>query len=107
MSNIDKPFKANSFTRRNFLFGATKSLAKLAVASAGVYAIGSAFKSLDGSMVAGAKFCTCNCRQSSMCGGPNSMFDELCDVNEPWVTHCPSLNGTCWGTYYLTHCASY
>ena len=42
-------------SRRNFLFQGGKSLAAFAAANVGVYVIGSAFKSLDGSLVAGAK----------------------------------------------------
>jgi len=42
-------------SRRSFLSKLGASAGSLMLANAGVYAIGSAFKSLDGSMVAGAK----------------------------------------------------
>lgn len=51
---MDKKSQPN-FSRRNFLLSSGKSLATFAAANVGVYVIGSAFKNLDGSLVAGAK----------------------------------------------------
>lgn len=44
-----------AYSRRQFLLQGGKSLALLAVANTAVYAVGSAFKEFDGSLVAGAK----------------------------------------------------
>jgi hypothetical protein len=107
MSNIEKSIKTKALTRRNFLFGATKSLATLAVASAGVYAIGSAFKSLDGSMVAGAKYCACECINIvHVCGSPYSTwFSETCDFTiEEWQT-CDQF--PCFGNRSTFNCIQY
>jgi hypothetical protein len=111
MSNLEKSNKNRRLSRRNFLFGVSKSLASLAVASAGVYVVGSAFKSLDGSLVAGAKTCTCTCRKKVMCGAPlESMFDEVCTI-ETTAPVCSSLNGVCtsgyntmYGPYWVQSC---
>lgn len=46
--------KTNS-NRRKFLLSAAKAASLFAVANTSVYVVGSAFKNLDGSMVAGAK----------------------------------------------------
>lgn len=52
---MNRPNINKDLSRRNFLFQGGKSLALLASANVGVYVIGSAFKELDGSLVAGAK----------------------------------------------------
>lgn len=44
-----------SFSRRKLFFQGGKTLLVFATANVGVYTMGSAFKDLDGSMVAGAK----------------------------------------------------
>jgi len=57
---MDQNSGVNS-SRRKFLFNSGKSLAALAAANVGVYAVGSVFKKLDGSLVAGAKSYSCVC----------------------------------------------
>jgi hypothetical protein len=53
----EKPKLEVKHTRRDFLLKGASFFAKFAVANAGLYVVGSAFKSLDGSLVAGAKEC--------------------------------------------------
>jgi hypothetical protein len=109
MSNLQKFNKTSRLTRRSFLFGVSKSLASLAVASAGVYVVGSAFKSLDGSLVAGAKTCACTCRRTEFCEAPlPALFDETCDIEAP---NCSLVPGNCTtgfnmyeGPYFVISC---
>ena len=51
-----------TLARRQFLFQGGKLLMQSIAANSGIYLIGSAFKDLDGSFVAGAKYITsCTC----------------------------------------------
>jgi hypothetical protein len=71
-----------------------------------VYVVGSAFKNLDGSMVAGAKLCECLCwYQNFSCGysGSNTAA-ESCIVVAP--TTCSAL-GSCSGTKRISGCIPY
>jgi hypothetical protein len=108
MSNLQKFNKTSRLTRRSFLFGVSKSLASLAVASAGVYVVGSAFKSLDGSLVAGAKTCGCTCQQSTMCGAGADWSFEFCVIE---AADCSMPPGNCtsgydmnFGQYWVQSC---
>jgi hypothetical protein len=107
MSNTEKFNKTSALSRRNFLLSTTKSLATLAVANTGVYIIGSAFKSLDGSMVAGAKTCTCYGCMSATCGYTGS--DNSCgefEIDIPGLGNCDELaaGGTCASVYLIDSC---
>lgn len=72
--------------RRKFLSRSIESLTALAVANTAVYAIGSAFKSLDGSLVAGAK--SCSGTKVNSCGAGK----HVCSGS--W--HCDTTTGTWW-----------
>ncbi|MFZ3229533.1 MAG: hypothetical protein WA160_04960 [Pseudobdellovibrio sp.] len=89
--------KSQNLSRRTFLFQSGKSLALLTAANVGVYTIGSAFKKLDGNLVAGAKMCSCLCEEiPGQCGStpPTSMLRD-CMGSHP--TDCSLLNGSCVG----------
>jgi hypothetical protein len=91
MFNLEKFNKTSVLSRRNFLLGMTRSLATLAVANTGVYVIGSAFKSLDGSIVAGAK---CD---------PN--MGQTCYAIVPFSGYFDSGTGDCSTVGMCTGCA--
>jgi hypothetical protein len=106
MSNTEKFNKTSALTRRNFLLSTTKSLATLAVANTGVYIIGSAFKSLDGSIVAGAKTCTCYGSMSATCGyyGSDNSHHEF-ELNVPGISSCDEIGGDfCASVYLINGC---
>ncbi|MBC7466972.1 MAG: hypothetical protein H7256_13370 [Bdellovibrio sp.] len=75
-------FKSNG--RRSFLFNSAKAAGLLMLANTGVYTLGSAFKRLDGSMVAGAK----NWGLSYSTGGGRAGCGGTYKA-------CPSTRGTC------------
>lgn len=83
-------------SRRNFLFLGAKSLAAFAAANVGVYAIGVAVKELDGSLVAGAKTCNCQCSKSAgFCSAtPPYTAATDCFFNAPTCASVPSCSGT-------------
>ena len=93
-------------SRRNFLFQGGKSLGLLASANVGVYVIGSAFRELDGGLVAGAK--TCSYEQATPSGG-GPMCIVGCDtmtvvtgatcVGGPAPTDCCDAYSTPCGCY--------
>lgn len=56
-------------SRRSFLRMAAVSSASLLAANLATYAVGSAFKKLDGSLVAGAKTYACSCSYDGSNGG--------------------------------------
>lgn len=90
-----------------FLLQSGRSLASLAVANVGVYIVGSAFKKLDGGLVAGAKWCDClHWFQNFSCGhmGVGSFPDNgpidvvgpscaaaSCAINKRTVSGCAPL----------------
>ncbi len=90
-----------SLSRRNFLSRGGKSLALLAAANVGVYVIGSAFKNLDGSLVAGAK-CVPGGGKLGLCwhscGGGKIQCGEWNCYGSTWV--CEGALGPCGGACY-------
>jgi hypothetical protein len=70
-------------SRRKFILNGFKAAGILATANVGVYAIGSAFKELDGSMVAGAKTWTIDFQTGS--------GNLSCSV----LLLCPLTDGPC------------
>lgn len=83
----------NQFSRRDFISNFGKSLVSLSIANLGLYAVGSAFKKLDGSLVAGAK--TGNWQNTwsapdSSCG-PGSYSPPPtgpCTIGDSWPNTC-------------------
>lgn len=70
--------------RRSFLFNSAKAAGLLMLANTGVYAVGSAFKKLDGSMVAGAKVWSLSYSTGGGMAG--------CGMTNK---DCPTTRGTC------------
>jgi hypothetical protein len=92
-------YENNSPQRRNFLVQGSRSLAMLVSANIGVYIVGSVFKDLDGSMVAGAK-CTPPGLDGNYCGvgacSPGGSYPGTlyCDGT---VYQCAQCGSTCGG----------
>ena len=90
--------KTTALTRRTFLLQSGTTLATFAAANVGVYIVGSAFKDLDGSMVAGAKCVigTCLCNDMAQpaaansgvcaikCDAGHGGMAEFCDTGLEW-----------------------
>lgn len=90
-------------SRREFFFAASEASFKFALANTAIYAVGSAFKNLDGNLVAGAKSwvdagtyscggCTtqnvnltmpCNLGETRYEERPGDPFGDACGVNTP------------------------
>ena len=81
-------------SRRNFFHGSASLLVTASLANAGVYIIGSAFKSLDGSLVAGAK---------SWIFNGNVMDSQGC-TDLASAPPCNSLGATIWIQVQPTQC---
>jgi hypothetical protein len=80
--------------RRAFVHYSINQLAKLAIATTGVYVVGSASKELDGSIVAGAKGGWCGADDGICYPAPSPCYDNnvICNDRSPFafcVTHCP------------------
>lgn len=85
-------------TRRTFLLNATSSLTTLAVANSVVYAVGAAFKDLDGSLVAGAKTCECTTYQYNEAGcGGGIISSGTYSFSVSTESECWAFDGTCRG----------
>jgi hypothetical protein len=99
----EKPKLEVKHTRRDFLLKGASFFAKFAVANAGLYVVGSAFKSLDGSLVAGAKQQQCyytiavdnypwGCGTAKIGPYPDSSCGGYINTYEGVCSH---LNGSC------------
>lgn len=87
----------NSIPRRAFLSTLGKAFGALAVANGAVYLIGSAFKELDGSLVAGAKCVvgTCLCNDlTTPSAGNSSVCGAKCSTHGGMLDYC--TNGDEW-----------
>ncbi|MFZ3229763.1 MAG: hypothetical protein WA160_06135 [Pseudobdellovibrio sp.] len=84
-------------SRRSFLFNSGKSLATLLTASVGIYAIGSAHKALDGSMVAGAKAGTWVYQSGPTCntGDGQQSLSGTCNIGDIGLDVTNDFGGGC------------
>ena len=64
-------------SRRKFLFNLSQGAGTFLAANATVYLVGSAFKRLDGSLVAGAKYCCMGAVKSSVLCGGNGVYAQI------------------------------
>ena len=90
---------SSELSRRRFLSKSIGMLGSMAIANAGIYAIGSAFKELDGSLVAGAKcnnytrtygsLAACSSGCPNYCSNQgNGCSMNVCDTQAAPVYYC-------------------